>query len=154
VQTIRGWFSDADGGVARGLEQALDGRHIACTDTAQGNAETFVFFKGVADSHGLALTAYEGGQHITGNGHAIQEDADFIAFHTGLNRAPGMKDVYLTNFKNWRDAGGTLFMHFSDVGSYGKYGSWGALESIAQDTSPKWEAVREVNALPCWWPGC
>ncbi len=154
VDTIRGWFSDADKGLQKAAEQVLDGRHIKCTDTAKGNAETFAFFKAEADKRGLAITAYEGGQHITGNGHAIQDDAGFIALHTGVNNHPMMKDVYMTNLNGWKDAGGTLFMHFVDIGNPGKYGSWGALEYLTQEASPKWEALSEFTQQKCWWTGC
>jgi hypothetical protein len=154
IPTIRGWFDDPDGGIGRGLEQALDGRHFACGDTAQGNAETYAYFQDVATRYGLNIAVYEGGQHITANGSSVQDDPAFIAFHIGLNRAPGMKDVYRTNFENWRAAGGTLFMHFVDMGMPSKWGSWGALEHLGQETSPRWEAILAFNAEPCWWEGC
>lgn len=32
-------------------------------------------------------------------------------------------------------------MHFTDIGSYSKYGSWGALEVIGQVASPKYNAL-------------
>jgi hypothetical protein len=160
IAAIRTWFGAPDKGIARGLEQVRDGRHLTlengqkCRDTVDGNLDTFRFFKAEADRLGLALTAYEGGQHITGNGHKVQDDPDFIAFHIGLNRAPGMKELYRQNFDNWQSAGGTLFMHFVDIARPSKWGSWGALESLSQPSSPKWEAVLEANQKRCWWQGC
>jgi hypothetical protein len=160
IATIRQWFGDPDKGITRGLEQALDGRHLElekggrCGDTVEGNLATYQFFKRHADERGLALTAYEGGQHITGNASKIQDDPAFVGFHIGLNRAPGMKGLYQKNFAHWKAAGGTLFMHFVDITVPSKWGSWGALESLSQPTSPKWEAIREANAQTCWWKGC
>lgn len=151
---IRSWFADGDGGMTKGMEQVANGAHFECGDTVAGNADTYAYFKDVVDARGLEMVAYEGGQHITGNGQSIQDDPGFIAFHIGLNRDPRMKDRYLENFANWRDAGGTLFMHFVDVSSPSKWGSWGALEWLGQETSPKWEAVVEFNQIACWWEGC
>lgn len=120
----------------------------------QADDDSYAYFKQVTEDRGITLVAYEGGQHITGNGHAIQDDPDFIAFHIGLNRDPRMKDRYLENFTNWKDEGGTLFVHFVDITYPSKWGSWGALEYLHQDTAPKWEAVTEYNQTACWWGGC
>lgn len=151
---IRSWFNDADGGLTKGMEQLEDARHFDCEWSVAGMADTYSYFKQVADQHGLEMVAYEGGQHITGNGHAIQDDQDFIDFHIALNRDTRMKQRYLENFTSWQDEGGALFVHFVDIGAPSKWGSWGALESIAQGTSPKWEATVEFNQNTCWWPGC
>jgi hypothetical protein len=43
--------------------------------------------------------------------------------------------------ESWHNSGGGLFMHYASVGQYGRYGSWGALESMGQQTSPKLEAL-------------
>ena len=155
VDEIRSWFDDPDGGIQRGLEQLVDGRHFECDDNLQGLRTTYEYFNNVASNLGLEVVAYEGGQHITGNGHPIQEDQDFINFHIAINRAEGMKQVYADNFEMWRESGGTLFMHFVDFARPSKWGSWGALEHLGQDTSPRWEAITEFNSdVPCWWNGC
>ena len=84
----------------------------------------------------------------------MQDDEDFIAFHVGINRHALMYDVYMENFTNWQEAGGTLFMHFVDIGEPGRYGSWGALEHVTQESSPRWNAIMEFNDTTCWWEGC
>jgi hypothetical protein len=154
VEQMRGWFDDADEGMTKGMEQLEDAAHFDCGDSVAGNADTYAYFVQVVQDHGIALVAYEGGQHITGNGHAIQDDPDFIAFHIGLNRDLRMKDRYLENFENWKAAGGTLFMHFVDISYPSKYGSWGALEYLLQPGSPKWDAIVEFNEEDCFWGGC
>lgn len=155
TEAMRAWFDDPDGGVQKALEQVVDGRHFECDDTLEGLQNTYEYFVDLASSLGMVVVAYEGGQHITGNGHAIQEDQDFIDFHIAINRAEGMKPVYTDNFEMWQDSGGTLFMHFVDFGRPSKYGSWGALEYLGQESSPRWEAITEFNNnVACWWPGC
>jgi hypothetical protein len=153
--TMRSWFSDADKGMQKGLAQAANGQYFACEDSVAGNRDVYKYFKDVAAAKNLSIVAYEGGQHITGNLGSLEGDQAFIDFHVGLNRAAGMKQLYLDNFSNWKAEGGELFMHFVDISSYGRHGSWGALEYLSQPTSPKWEALTEWSAAnSCWWGDC
>jgi hypothetical protein len=72
------------------------------------------------------------------------------------NRDPRLGQAYERYFRQWEAGGGQLFMHFSDVGAESKYGSWGALESIMQITTPlsdapsKWQAIQNfIAGVPC-----
>jgi hypothetical protein len=134
------------------MEQLADGRHLSgCTGDVASREAVYRGFAELAAARGMSLYAFEGGQHVTAVGTSLQEDPDVIAFHLALNRDGRMKDRYLEHFEVWRRAGGRVFVHFGDAGIPGKYGSWGALESIVQDTSPKWEALMEFAATPIWW---
>jgi len=151
---IQSWFTDADQGMAKGMSQLKDAGMFECDQSVSANRDTYAYFKAVADDHGLNMVAYEGGQHVTGNGYNMQDDQDFIDFHVELNRHPEMKDRYQENLNLWKDEGGSLFMHYVDIGEPSKWGSWGGLEYLAQESSPKWEAITEFNRQDCWWPGC
>ncbi len=151
---MQSWFGEADGGVQKGLEQALDGRHFECEDTVENLMNHWAYFAPEASARGMTLVGYEGGSHITANGSGLQNDPEFIKFHLALNRAPGMGDLYLQMLASWRDGGGTLLMHFVDFARPSEHGSWGALENLTQKTSPKWDALSSINAEPCWWQGC
>ena len=72
-----------------------------------------------------------------------------------------MTAAYAAYLSAWKSSGGTLFMHFNDVGSADQYGAWGALESLMQPTTPlsdappKWRAIQEfIAGTPCWWTQC
>ena len=53
----------------------------------------------------------------------------------------------------WRAAGGTLFNAFVDVAAPSRWGSWGALRHLDDDT-PRWQALRAFNAEnPGRWDG-
>lgn len=155
VAEIRNWLSDADGGLKKAFEQLLGGQHFRCSATITAMAETYSYFNEVAENHGMSMVAYEGGQHVTGNGSKVQDDPDFIALHIAMNRDPRMREAYHKNLEAWKKAGGTLFMHYHDLSKPSKWGSWGALESLEQVNSPKWQALLEFGlAHKCWWPGC
>ncbi|MCB1186614.1 hypothetical protein KDL29_05535 [bacterium] len=103
--------------------------------TMQENAED-------AHSRGLKLIAYEGGQHMVGYGEWQNNDA-LTAKLTAANRDPGMRQVYKDYLDYWTLAGGERFMAFSHIGGYGRYGSWGVMERLAQplSESPKLEGL-------------
>jgi hypothetical protein len=113
------------------------------------------FIKNLAP-YKLPLLAYEGGQNFAyGSTDALN------SLYMAANRDPRMGQAYMRYFQQWKTGGGQLFMYYNDVGGEGKYGSWGALESIMQTTSPlrsappKWQAIQNfISGNPCWWPGC
>jgi hypothetical protein len=104
----------------------------------------------------LPLLAYEGGQNFAyGSTDALN------SLYMAANRDPRMGQAYMRYFQEWKTGGGQLFMYYNDVGGEGKYGSWGALESIMQTTSPlrsappKWQAIQNfISGNPCWWLVC
>ncbi|BCD98067.1 hypothetical protein [Marinagarivorans cellulosilyticus] len=121
----------------------------------EATASSVKYWANVAKEYNLSLVAYEGGQHITANGKALQDDKDTIVFHQAVNKDPRMKDTYSTMLAEWKNNGGGLHMHFVDISSSSKWGSWGALEHVKQESSPKWDALMEFNTdHPCWWSQC
>jgi len=98
--------------------------------------------KELADRFGLALCAYEGGQHLTGI-FGGENDDTVTALLVGANRDARMGALYDRYFAAWKAQGGGLFCHYNSVSRYGKWGSWGLLEHDAQpaSSSPKWQAA-------------
>jgi hypothetical protein len=98
----------------------------------------------LAKKYGVALVAYEGGQHLVVFGER-GKDERINQMLDQLNRDPRMKDVYERYFDMWQSVGGGLFMHYENVEAYGPYGRWGTRESLLQDVAqaPKLLAVLE-----------
>jgi hypothetical protein len=101
----------------------------------------------VARKYGLKLVGYEGGQSLVGQG-AAQSDATMANLFAAANRDPGMGTIYDSYLGNWKQAGGDIFFHFSDVVAYNQYGNWGSLERQDQDpaTAPKYQALMRYAA--------
>lgn len=93
----------------------------------------------VAKAHGLDLLMYEGGSHVVGTGHAV-EDAALTAFYTRLNYSEGMGGLYADLLKGWSKLSKAPFNAFVDVYVPGKWGSWGALRHL-DDENPRWRAL-------------
>ena len=96
--------------------------------------------RNVAAGYNLSLIAYEGGQHLVGVGSGSDSEK-LTELFTSANRDPRMSDTYLDYLKGWQARGGGLFVHFSDISLYTKFGSWGALEKSDQISSPKYDAL-------------
>ena len=98
--------------------------------------------KAVADKHGLRLVAYEGGQHMVGVAGGENSERLTKVLHAA-NAHPRMADIYAKYYDEWTRAGGDLFCHFSSVGEWSKWGSWGLLQYQDDDParSPKFAAT-------------
>ena len=97
--------------------------------------------KALAERYGVALVAYEGGQHLTLNG----QDSALNEKLMSANRDPKMYDIYHSMLDLWFKNGGGTFAAYSFVGGFNKWGSWPALEWIGQptDQAPKYRALRD-----------
>ncbi len=105
----------------------------------------------IADSLGLPMLFYEGGQHITP--HPFGEEPTYAQALLDLQRDTAMYNLYTEWFDMLRQLNDSsqpwLMNHFSFIARRSaRYGSWGLLESLYQDTSaipaPKYRALLEA----------
>ena len=123
------------------------------TVSLPGSAATMKAYRTLANAHGLRLVSYEGGQHLVGILGA-ENNERLTALFLAFNRDARIRQMYLDNLAAWKDAGGELFVHFTDAGRYDKWGSWGALEYISQPraAAPKFDALHSfIERNPVWW---
>lgn len=100
--------------------------------------------KKVADQYGLKLVCYEAGQHFVGV-QGGENNAALTKLLHAANAHPRMKDIYRKYYAAWEANGGDLLCHFSSVGQWSKWGSWGLLQFADDDAaqSPKYTATME-----------
>ncbi len=102
----------------------------------------------IAAARGLELVAYEGGQHLVGQG-AAERDPAVIALFAEANRDPGMGVLYTYYMDQWKARGGHLFIHFASMQQGGPFG---LLEWHDQTSSPKYDALQDfIVNNPRWW---
>ncbi len=140
TEKVLGWSKEGEAGFKKAFQQIKDGSLLGKEDSLNNTIADFEYFKKVADSKGLQLVAYEGGSHIVGIGDAVN-NAQLTKFLIEVNKRPEMYEIYTTLLNAWKEKGGSLFNHFVDVGLPGKWGSWGALESLNQSSSPRYNAL-------------
>ncbi|WP_146131688.1 cellulose-binding protein [Merismopedia glauca] len=109
---------------------------------ADAQAKMLASFE-VANQRNLNLFAYEAGQHLTGVGR-VANNKTITNLFIAANRDPRMAEAYTTLFNNWKNSGGSVFVHFNYVSPSSKWGSWGLLENIDDETSPKYKAVKNL----------
>jgi len=102
----------------------------------------------LAERSGKRLVAYEGGQHLAGDPSNDALTDLFVA----ANGDARMGDLYSRYLARWKSlTGNALFVHFTDSGPWGQYGSWGALRSpdeVPLSASPKYAALTAYAAGP------
>jgi hypothetical protein len=137
------WTRRSDGGLSTLFAEIKSGSQLSTGPTAGALEQSFDWIQqnqAIVDSHRIALIAYEGGQHLVGVGGVANDDS-ITALFSNANRANEMELIYDEYLRGWNARGGGLFMHFTDITDYSKYGSWGALERIGQASSPKYNAL-------------
>ncbi len=156
ADTVAAWTGQADGGLAWLFQELAKGDVLndANALTLPTIYRQIDAHRALADRYKLDLLAYEGGQHLVGVGSA-QNNEQLEKLFVAANRAAFMGVLYDDYLNGWRQHGGQLFMHFTSVGRYTRYGSWGAKEYQTQNTAPKHEALlRFITTYPCWWSSC
>ena len=157
LATYEAWSDTMnEGGLDKLFEEIRYGTYI---EGPNGNKsrleqtyEDFVKNKAVADREGLALTAYEGGQHLSAHG-GLENNDKLQALFIAANRDPRMGELYDEYFRKWFEIGGGVFANFSFIVRPSKWGSWGVLESMYQDPSTAYKYVslsnyaKELNAI-------
>jgi len=148
------WTVDADGGLGRLFSELNTGGQLALAPTDSylsggalaESAKWMSDYANLAKTTGLSLLAYEGGQTLVGIG-SIQANSSVTNLFVSANRDPRMGTLYAQMLQNWLNLGGGLFMNYSSVGQYGAYGSFGALENMLQNSSPKYNALVQFIQL-------
>jgi hypothetical protein len=100
--------------------------------------------KKIADQYGLRLVCYEAGQHFVGVAGAENDPALTKLLHAA-NAHPRLAGIYSKYYAAWETSGGDLLCHFSSVGQWSKWGSWGLLQYADDDPrqSPKFTATMD-----------
>lgn len=119
---------------------------LANGSLAELTGELFPFHAKAAQSYGLDLIMYEGGTHVAGHGDLVNND-DATDFYTRFNYSDQMGQLYGDLITAWHEVGGTQFNAFVDVAAPSKWGSWGALRYLSDDT-PRWDALMQANTKP------
>ena len=151
LDTVLSWRSDPDGGFGKAFKQLREGTLLKGGDTIPDTISLFEYHSNVAKEKGLKLVAYEGGSHIVGMGGG-QDNEKLTEFLIAINKHPEMYNIYTMLLNGWKKNGGTLFNHFVDVGQPSKWGSWGALSSLNEKGSPRYNALIDfMKNNPTWW---
>jgi len=143
------WTKDPDGGLSKLFREITQGGVLqGGIAQNQGSGLKIVSDRikahaALAKTNGLQLLAYEGGQHLaTAPGTYGNKTLENLFIQA--NRDPRMGAVYKQYWRDWNKAGGGLISHFASVTPYNSFGSWGLLENLSQNGSPKYNALIDL----------
>jgi hypothetical protein len=93
-----------------------------------------------ATKYGLPLVSYEGGQGLNGaSANLVTAQSDARMYTAYENYFSALWDKLVGKDQ--------LFIHYSYCGSYGQYGSWGAVVNEGDPGSQKWDALMSIARL-------
>ena len=92
--------------------------------------------KAVADQYGLRGSSATRPASTSSAWPAARTTNDSRGCCT-VNAHPRMSDIYDRYYAAWEETGGDLLCHFSSVGEWSKWGSWGLLQHADQDRLPR-----------------
>lgn len=147
---VSSWLTNTDGGLTKLFAELSNGGILSSGPQGGAVAQSFEWIDDnvtVAETFNVSLIAYEGGQHLVGIGAAGNDD-DLTALFTSANRDSRIGTLYTSYLNGWKSRKGGLFMHFTDITPYSRFGSWGALETIGSTSSPKYDSLRLYAGVP------
>ena len=102
----------------------------------------------LAKKYNLTLKAYESGPGDSSSYFPADRIDAMTALFAAANRNPRMRDVYLEYYGLWVASGGDTMNQYNDVGTWSKWGLWGALEYVTQDpvAAPKYRGLLDFIA--------
>jgi hypothetical protein len=143
---VEAWTQEPDGGLDKLFDELTEGDLL--NDEHAGGAlqksyDWIATHAELSQQEDLQLLAYEGGQHLVGV-YGNENNEAITNLFIEANRDPRMGDIYQEYLQKWFELGGSTFINFNNVRQPDKFGSWGLLESIDSESSPKYDAVIDV----------
>lgn len=142
---VSAWTEEADGGKNKLFQELREGGLVVNSPPGGALAQAYeniAIHQALAVTEDLHLLAYEGGQHLAAK-LGVENNQAVTELFIAANRDPRMGEIYTEYLTRWFELGGDLFLHFNNINAPRKWGSWGALESLYQDGSPKYDAIAD-----------
>lgn len=140
---VEAWRSEPDGGLTRLFAELTAGGQLPGAPEGGALAQAFQWIdahRHVAAEHRLAVSAYEGGQHLVGY-QGVENNQTITDLFVAANLDPRMGALYGDYLGGWKQRGGGLLMSYTDIASPGKWGSFGVLGHVGDMGSPKYDAL-------------
>lgn len=123
-----------------GVDRAADATQDVATHYGESMGDHLRRIANTIRSFGKRIIGYEAGQHV------VPTDAGKVTEWSAVQNDAIMRDVYLQMMRVWLRICGSdsPFLHYVDVGGWGTPGTWGSRTTIADVTSKKYLAMKDV----------
>lgn len=141
IDIVRQWATEGAAGVDKAFQQLEYGNLLPVEGFSLAELrEYYQYYADLAKKYNVDLVMYEGGTHLNATRYP-----ELTEFFTKLQNDPRMGELYAKNMANFQAVGGEAFTQYNDVSPPSKFGDWGALSSIYQDSSARWDALVKFN---------
>ena len=140
---LKSWLNESDGGLNNLFKEINEGGLLSNSPEGgalAGATDNIKAYVDLAEAENLPLLAYEGGQHLAPMGN-LKSDRGIVDLFIEANSDSRMGKIYEDYVSDWYSLGGDQFLNYSDIDTPSESGSWGLLDSVYQDNSPKYNAV-------------
>ena len=138
---VLNWAKSGAAGVNAAFHELEYGGALSTNLSLAAAHNWFTSAAAAAKSAGLTLVAYEGGASLDTSEYSSADRATVQAFFGTLMNDPRMGDLYSKLIADFKATGGSEFVAYNDVGANSTYGYWGALDSIYQSHSARYDAL-------------
>jgi Ca2+-binding RTX toxin-like protein len=139
--TILGWATSGAAGMDAAFNELENGGTLNGDSSLETLAKILAYQSSVAKKYGLNLVAYEGGASLDAMNFSAADQPVIVDFVNRLMNDPRMGDLYTKMVEIFRNVDGTEMNPYIDVGTNGKSGYWGILDSIQDTSSPRYDAL-------------
>lgn len=147
-EEVASWTEDADGGLDKLFTELTEGGVLSTGPEGGAFQQAYDWtqeYVNLAEKQNLGLVTYEVGQHLRGN-NGTENNQAITDLFVAANRDDRMGELYQQYFTALGELGVELSTNFNDVSAYNKWGSWGVLENINQEDSPKFNVLKALTA--------
>ena len=138
---VLNWANSGSAGLDAAFHELEYGGSLSSNYSLAAMHNWFAKAASAASSAGLNLVAYEGGASLYTSSYSSTYRSAAQDFFGKLINDPRMGELYSKLIADFKASGGTEFLAFNDVSGNGTSGYWGALDSIYDSTSPRYEAL-------------
>lgn len=142
LQTLLGWARGGEAGMAAAFAHLRSGGGLPNGLPVSNLHKFYEFYAKLAADNKLKLVAYEGGAHLTAQAIPRDQSAEIVDFIKRLENDPRMGDLYKQMVADFGAAGGSELVVYNDIGGPSVFGYWGVLDSVYQDSSPRYDALK------------
>jgi Ca2+-binding RTX toxin-like protein len=139
--TILGWANSGAAGMDAAFHELEFGGSLTSDMSLATIHKWLVKSEAAAQSAGLDLVAYEGGISLGTTRWDAADKPTVQDFFNRLLADPRMGEIYAKMLADFKANGGTEFVAFNDVSRASDAGSYGALGSIYDDGSQRFDAL-------------
>ena len=152
-QKILGWARSGKAGLDAAFQELEFGGQLTNDMSLKVTLGWLDYQARFAKANGLAREVYEGGADLMSFTYSAADEPVVQAFFQQILSDPRIGTLYTKAINHFFDIGGVQWDAFTAFGGVSKWGDYGALASVYDAPTPRWEALVQAAAAAEATPG-